>query len=119
LIAFVARFARCIRIQDAFAIHEKNVLMMAVGKFQARHPPAVRHPAHGRGISTIEIPGEQNLPRPRRVAEEKDVMQVPLRLMERRGHAYTGFKKHNVISFQEFNLFHYPDHPRTEFVPGK
>ena len=58
----------------------------------------------GVGISTIEIPGEQNLLRSGRVAEEKDVVQVPLGEIEQRGHSCAEFKKHTVISFQEPEL---------------
>jgi hypothetical protein len=106
-------------IQDGLVIHDKHVLMVPVGKFQACHPSSVRHPAHGRGVPMVEITRERNPSRFRCVAEEKYMMQVPLRRMERRGNPCGEFRKHNVISFQEFKPFNYSECAPAAIVPEK
>src|SRR5882724_2153686 len=88
LIAIVASDTARIRVKRWFAIHKKQIAVMAVMQFQTGHPPTIGRTANGIrcGIPSIEITCQVHALDPGRIAEKSHVMLLtsggvrPLRL---------------------------------------
>ena len=62
LVAFVAGDARSTRVQDRFAVHQKSIQVMAVGKLHLEEPTTVNPALHRMrgGIPVVEISDQDN-----------------------------------------------------------
>jgi hypothetical protein len=63
LITFIANHAGCVRVKFALAIHDEQVLVMAMMQFHANCPAAIGCPVHrDRGhVPSIEIAHETDM----------------------------------------------------------
>ena len=79
LIAIVASDTARIRVKRWFAIHKKQIAVMAVMQFQTGHPPTIRRAVHGIrcGIPSIEITRQGHALGPWRIAEKAHMMLLP------------------------------------------
>ena len=79
LIAIVASDTARIRVKRWFAIHKKQIAVMAVVQFQTGHPPTIRRAVHGSrcGIPSIEITCQGHGFGPGGIAEKAHMMLLP------------------------------------------
>jgi len=64
LVAFIVDLSHRIGIERRHAVHEKLVLMVAMGKLQPDDPPAIRHAFHGMHfrLPSVEVTNEADTP---------------------------------------------------------
>ena len=62
LVAFVAGDARCMRVKEWFAVHQKSIQVMAVSKLHLKEPTTVNPSLHRMrsGVPVVEISDQDN-----------------------------------------------------------
>ena len=75
--ALVVHLSHGIQIKGRHAVHEEEVLMVAMGKLHPNNPAAIRHPRHrmGRRLPPVKVTNEKDILGLRRPAEEVHQVQ--------------------------------------------